>query len=128
VSVTSAAGAARLGLAAIGAAMAMAAISSPAAAQEGSTAAPAPAATVDAAKLAKGRDVFNNYGCGSCHTLAAAGATGDVGPSFDGDSSLTHDLIVDRVTNGAGPMPAFGSQMTPAEIDAVAAYVLHSKK
>jgi mono/diheme cytochrome c family protein len=109
--------------------MAMAAICQPAAAQQGAQAAPAasPAAD-DAAKLAKGRDVFTNYGCGSCHSLAAAGASGDVGPSFDGDANLTHDLIVDRVTNGAGPMPAFGNQMTPAEIDAVAAYVLHSKK
>jgi mono/diheme cytochrome c family protein len=103
----------------------MAMIGQPAAAQP---APQAPSATDDAAKLAKGRDVFNNYGCASCHTLADAGATGGVGPSFDGDPNLSHDFVVDRVTNGQGPMPSFGGQMTPEEIDAVAAYVVHAAK
>ena len=32
-------------------------------------------------------------------------------------------LVADRVTNGQGVMPAFAGKLTPAEIDAVAAYV-----
>ncbi len=72
--------------------------------------------------------MFNNYGCSSCHTLADAGASGHVGPSFDGDSNLSHDFVVDRVTNGQGPMPSFGGQMTSDEIDALATYVMHAAK
>lgn len=126
MSFSSATGVARLGLATFAAAMIMAAVVQPAAAQQGASPAAAPAATD--AKLAKGRDVFNNYGCSGCHSLADAGATGHVGPSFDGDANLTHDFVVDRVTNGSGPMPSFGGQMTPEEIDAVATYVMHAAK
>ena len=125
MSVFSAAGAARLGLATFAVAMAMAIVSQPAAAQDGAKRA-APAVADDAAKLAKGKDIFNNYGCAGCHTLADAGASGRVGPAFDGDAALSHDLVVDRVANGSGPMPAFGGQMSPEEIEAIAAYVIHA--
>ena len=127
MSVIRPAGLAKLGLATLGVALALAATSRPSGAQPApaTTAAPAAAAD-DAAKLAKGKDVFANYGCGSCHSLAAAGATGHVGPAFDGDSNLTHDFVVDRVTNGMGVMPAFGGQMSPAEIDDVATYIMQS--
>jgi len=115
---------AKLGLAALGAALALAATSPASLAQTAAPAAGAPPAAGDvAAKVAKGRDLFANYGCGACHTLADAGATGHVGPSFDGDANLSHDFVVDRVANGQGPMPAFGGQMSPEEIDAIATYV-----
>ena len=129
MSFSSGTGVVRLGLATFAAAMAMAVAIQPAAAQQGAapTAAAAPAAPDDA-KLAKGRDVFNNYGCSGCHSLADAGATGHVGPSFDGNANLSHDFVVDRVTNGMGPMPSFGGQMAPDEIDAVAAYIMHAAK
>ena len=97
--------------------------SGPSQAQSGAAPAPAAAAAPDPAKLAKGRDIFNNYGCASCHTLADAGAQGHVGPSFDSDTNLTEAFITDRVTNGQGVMPAFGGQMSPEEIDAIATYV-----
>jgi mono/diheme cytochrome c family protein len=109
----------------MGLAVALAAISQPSAAQTAAVSAPA-APAADAAKLAKGKDVFTNYGCGSCHTLAAAGASGNVGPSFDHDANLSHDFVVDRVTNGQGPMPSFGGQMSADDIDAVATYVVQS--
>lgn len=125
MSVIRVAKAAGLGLAVMGLAMALAAISQPSAAQPAAVSAPA-APAADAAKLAKGKDIFTNYGCGSCHTLAAAGASGHVGPSFDGDSNLSHDFVVDRVTNGQGPMPSFGGQMSADDIDAVATYVVQS--
>ena len=128
MSVTSAAGAARLGLATFSVVLALAVLGQPAAAQDGAKPAAAVAAAVDAAKFAKGKDIFNNYGCGGCHALADAGANGRVGPAFDGDSALSHDLVVDRVTNGSGPMPAFGGQMSPEEIEAVAAYVTQAAK
>ncbi len=128
MSFSRATGVARLGLATFAAAMAVAVVIQPAAAQQGAAPAPAATAAADDAKLAKGRDIFNNYGCSGCHSLADAGATGHVGPSFDGNANLSHDFVVDRVTNGMGPMPSFGGQMTPEEIDSVATYIMHAAK
>ena len=119
-------GVTRLGLAALGITVALAATSQPSAAQDGGkpSAAPAPAASGgDAAKVEKGRTLFSDYGCGGCHSLADAGATGHVGPSFDGDANLTQGFVVNRVTNGQGAMPAFGGQLSDEEIADVAAYV-----
>ncbi len=36
-----------------------------------------------AASAAAGKAVFASEGCGACHTLAAAGATGTIGPDLD---------------------------------------------
>jgi mono/diheme cytochrome c family protein len=88
--------------------------------------APAAPAGSDDAKLKKGHDLFDNYGCGSCHSLAAAGATGHVGPAFDGDNNLSQAFVVGRITNGQGAMPSFSGQMSTDDIDAVAAYVVHA--
>lgn len=121
-------GAARLGLAALGVAAALAATGQPSAAQDGGKPASAPpaVANADASKLAKGRELFSDYSCGGCHTLAAAGASGDVGPSLDGDSNLTEAFVTNRVTNGQGAMPAFGGQLSDEEMAALAAYVTHA--
>ena len=69
-----------------------------------------------------GKAVFASAGCGGCHTLKAAGATGAVGPSLD-DAAPTYGTVVQRVTSGRGIMPAFGSQLSKTEIEDVAAYV-----
>ena len=61
-------------------------------------------------------------GCGSCHTLADAGTTGTVGPNLDA-ASPSFETAVDRVTNGAGVMPAFEDTLTEQQIQNVAAYV-----
>jgi mono/diheme cytochrome c family protein len=63
--------------------------------------------------------------CVSCHTLAAAGATGTIGPNLD-QSRPSQDLAVDRVTNGQGAMPAFEGTLSPEQIQAVAEYVASS--
>jgi mono/diheme cytochrome c family protein len=129
VSAGIAAGAARLGLATFAVAVAFATMSHPSRAQDSGApaGAPPPAAAPDAAtKLAKGRELFANYACGSCHTLADAGADGRVGPPFDGDANLTEAYVVNRVTNGQGGMPAFGDQLSQDEITAIAAYVTHA--
>jgi mono/diheme cytochrome c family protein len=57
--------------------------------------------------------------------LGAANATGAVGPNLD-ETKPSKALVIDRVTNGAGAMPAFGSQLTPDQIDAVAEFVSDS--
>jgi mono/diheme cytochrome c family protein len=60
--------------------------------------------------------------CASCHTLAAAGSTGTVGPNLD-QLKPSDALVVHQVTNGGGGMPAFGSTLSKAQIQSVAKYV-----
>jgi mono/diheme cytochrome c family protein len=74
---------------------------------------------------AAGQAVFASAGCGGCHTLEAAGSSGNVGPNLD-DAKPPHDLVVERVTNGMGPMPSFKGQLDPKQIQDVAAYVVDS--
>jgi mono/diheme cytochrome c family protein len=69
-----------------------------------------------------GKAIFAAQGCGSCHALADANATGAVGPSLD-ESLPSQELVVDRVTNGLGGMPAFADKLSAEQIDAVAEYV-----
>jgi mono/diheme cytochrome c family protein len=71
---------------------------------------------------ADGKQIFASAGCVSCHTLADAGSNGTIGPNLD-EAKPSKELAVDRVTNGAGAMPAFKGQLTDAEIEAVAEYV-----
>jgi mono/diheme cytochrome c family protein len=114
-------------IAILGAAVALAAAGQPSAAQDsGKPAQAAAGATSAPAKLDKGKQLFNDFGCGSCHSLADASATGHVGPAFDGNTNLSDSFIVSRVTNGQGAMPAFAGQMSPDDIAAVAAYVMHA--
>lgn len=72
-----------------------------------------------------GAAVFGEAGCGGCHTLEAAGSTGTVGPNLD-ESQPEFSLVVDRVTNGQGAMPAFGDRLDDEQIRNVAAYVVAS--
>jgi mono/diheme cytochrome c family protein len=68
-----------------------------------------------------GESIFT-ANCASCHTLADAGTTGTVGPNLD-DSRPSQELVVDRVTNGRGAMPAFEDSLDEQQIQAVAEYV-----
>jgi mono/diheme cytochrome c family protein len=72
-----------------------------------------------------GASVFASAGCASCHTLAAAGATGTVGPSLD-KLAPDQSLVVTQVTNGGFNMPAFASQLTATQINDLASYVYQS--
>jgi mono/diheme cytochrome c family protein len=69
-----------------------------------------------------GKAVFASAGCGACHTLADAGASGTVGPDLD-EAKPPVELAVDRVTNGQGAMPSFSDELSEAQIADVAAYV-----
>lgn len=72
-----------------------------------------------------GKAIFASSGCGSCHALADAGSSGNIGPNLD-ESQPTVQLAVQRVTNGAGAMPAFKDQLSEKQIQAVAQYVADS--
>jgi mono/diheme cytochrome c family protein len=125
--------AARLSFAVLGLAVATAAFGTQSTDHAGHGAAAAPAAPPataaaapvdkDEATITKGRELFANWGCESCHALGDAGAAGHVGPAFDGNPNMTKDFIVNRVTNGQGAMPAFGGQMTDEEIGILSEYI-----
>ncbi len=86
--------------------------------------APAPS-TVGGGSVAAGKTVFLSVGCSGCHTLKAAGSAGNVGPNLD-EAKPALALVLDRVTHGAGAMPAFQGQLTPQQIKDVAAFVVAS--
>jgi mono/diheme cytochrome c family protein len=76
---------------------------------------PAPAAGGGGEKL------FSDN-CASCHTLAAAGASGKVGPDLD-QLRPGPQLVTTQVNNGGGAMPAFKGKLTDAQIKELADYV-----
>ena len=70
-----------------------------------------------------GAKIFKSAGCIGCHTLAAANATGTVGPNLD-QVKPDYRLVTARVTNGKGVMPSFKGQLTDQQIADVAAFVV----
>lgn len=69
-----------------------------------------------------GKKVFQTAGCTGCHTLAAVGSTGTVGPNLD-QRKPAYNTVVARVTSGRGVMPAFGGILSAQQIADVAAFV-----
>ena len=76
---------------------------------------------------AAGKAVFASAGCTGCHTLKAAGATGNVGPNLD-EAKPSVDKVVERVTEGKRPMPSFKGQLSERQIQDVAAFVSQSTR
>ena len=74
------------------------------------------------ATTAAGKQVFASAGCGGCHTLKDAGATGNVGPNLD-QLKPSAAIVAHQVQVGGGAMPSFKSRLSAAQIAAVAAYV-----
>jgi cytochrome c6 len=96
-------------------------------AEQTTTTTTSPTQTTPAAPATKGdptagKAVFLSAGCTSCHTLKDAGSTGTVGPNLD-QLKPPEARIVTQVENGGGPMPAFKGQLSPKQIQDVAAYV-----
>ena len=63
--------------------------------------------------------------CASCHTLAAAQATGTIGPNLD-QLKPSEPIAQHQVEVGGGVMPAFKGKLTDAQITAVAKFVSSS--
>ena len=83
----------------------------------GNTAPPADPATIRA-----GGRVFSQAGCGTCHSLAAAGSSGRIGPSLDRRRPLA-DTVARQVGRGGRGMPAYTGRLSDDEIRAVSTYV-----
>jgi mono/diheme cytochrome c family protein len=97
----------------------------------GEDAAPAPTSGDPAA----GEQIFATHGCGNCHTLAAAGTDGKVGPNLD-ESKPSFEEAFDQVKNGGGGMPAFGKgspisdadELTDRQVTDVAAFLVEAAR
>jgi cytochrome c oxidase subunit 2 len=85
-----------------------------------------------------GEEIFSSSGCPACHTLAAAGATGKVGPDLgklgDVEAAFIRKSIVEpdaEVAKGfeQGIMPSdFGQRLSKEELDALVKYLLEAQE
>jgi mono/diheme cytochrome c family protein len=78
--------------------------------------------TTTTGSSAAGEQVYAKAGCGSCHTLKAAGSTGTIGPNLDA-LKPTVAAVARQVRNGGGPMPSFKGKLSSKEIDELATFV-----
>jgi mono/diheme cytochrome c family protein len=69
--------------------------------------------------------VFASAGCATCHTLKAAGASGQIGPNLD-DLRPGYAQVLTKVQSGGGGMPSFARQLSAQQIRDVAAFVATS--
>ena len=81
----------------------------------------AAAASGGTTQSTNGKTIFTSS-CASCHTLAAAGTHGTVGPNLD-QLKPAFARVKRQVINGGAIMPAFKGKLTGAQITAVAKYV-----
>ncbi len=89
-----------------------------------------PAADADTARLELGRKVFMQIAqppCGLCHTLADAGAKGEIGAKLD-EIQPDEQRVMAAVRQGVGVMPRYDDTLSPAQIEAVARYVARAVK
>ena len=88
--------------------------------------------------VSNGQKLFTGQGqCAGCHTLAAAGSSGTIGPNLDDafradrkqgfKQSTIEDVVLDQIRLGSGPVangPSMPSNLvTGADAEDVAAYV-----
>lgn len=79
---------------------------------------------------AAGKEVFisgTEPPCALCHTLAAAGSEGEIGPNLD-ELKPDEDKVRRAVEGGVGNMPPFGEVLSKAQIDAVSKFVAGAVK
>ncbi len=108
------------------------------------TTTPPPSGGSGGAASAAGKKAFTDNGCNSCHTLAAAGATGTIGPDLDKLKTFAADANVpledfaresivhpnDYIEKGypKGVMPESFGSLPKSTLDALVAYLVASAK
>lgn len=71
----------------------------------------------------QGALVLQNKQCRNCHSLDGVG--GQRGPDLSRVATkLTRDQLVRQVIQGGGNMPAYGKNLSPAEVDALVAFMM----
>jgi ubiquinol-cytochrome c reductase cytochrome b subunit len=76
----------------------------------------------------QGQIVFQEKQCRNCHMLGGVG--GQRGPALDNVATrLTYPQLVHQVLQGGGNMPAYGKNLSPAEVTALVSFLetLHPK-
>jgi cytochrome c oxidase subunit II len=90
--------------------------------------------TVPEGNAEAGKAVFTEAGCGSCHTVAAAGSSGQVGPNLDEalkgkDAQFIYNSIVNpdaQIAEGFQPglMPkTYGEQLSQKQLGDLVAFL-----
>ena len=70
----------------------------------------------------QGAVVFQVKQCRNCHSIAGYG--GQRGPTLDAVATrLTEDQLIRQVLQGGGNMPAYGKNLSPAEVTALVAFL-----
>jgi len=70
----------------------------------------------------QGALVLQNKQCRNCHSIGGSG--GLRGPALDGvGARLTGDQLTRQVIQGGGNMPAYGKNLSPAEVSAIVAFM-----
>jgi ubiquinol-cytochrome c reductase cytochrome b subunit len=70
----------------------------------------------------RGALVVQQKQCRNCHSLGGEG--GQRGPALDGVANrLTRDQLIQQVLQGGGNMPAYGKNLSPAEVTALVAFM-----
>ena len=70
----------------------------------------------------QGAAVFQAKQCRNCHSIGGAG--GERGPALDNVATrLTIDQMRFKVVTGGGNMPAYGKNLSPAEIEALVSFL-----
>jgi len=85
---------------------------------------PLPAALMrNATPLARqGGAVFQAKQCRNCHSIGGTG--GERGPALDRVATrMTADQLRFKVVTGGGNMPAYGKNLSPAEIEALVSFL-----
>ena len=72
-----------------------------------------------------GAKIFASAGCGGCHTLSAADATGKIGPNLD-ELRPNQERVERQVRSGGNGMPSFAKKLSADQIRQVATFVATS--
>jgi cytochrome c oxidase subunit 2 len=109
------------------------------------TAVAAPAPSSPSSPSVSGAAVFQSNGCGACHTLAAAHATGKIGPDLDKLPTWAaqakqplQSFVLESIVNPNAYIqpgfpksvmpPTFGKSLSKPQLDALVQYLISSSK
>lgn len=72
--------------------------------------------------IRQGQVVFQEKQCRNCHMVGGEG--GQRGPNLDDVATrLSHDQLVRQVLQGGGNMPAYGKNLSPAQVTALVSFL-----